>query len=49
MMAHVDKMLNDAKLDTLIVMGDDQDESLSGRCRPTFAIDHGETSLNSHE
>src|SRR5271167_814688 len=36
-MAHVKETLAKAKLDTLIVMGDDQDESYLEDCRPTFA------------
>jgi hypothetical protein len=47
--AHVSKTLIDAKLDTLIVMGDDQDESYLEDCRPAFAIYYGDTILNSNE
>ena len=36
-------------LDTLIVMGDDQDESYLEDCRPAFAVYYGETILNSNE
>jgi 3-O-methylgallate 3,4-dioxygenase len=47
--AHLSQTLANAKLDTLIVMGDDQDESYLEDCRPTFAIYYGETILNSNE
>jgi 3-O-methylgallate 3,4-dioxygenase len=42
-------MLAEARLDALIVMGDDQDESYLEDCRPAFAIYYGETILNSNE
>src|SRR5256885_1487617 len=38
-----------AKLDALIVMGDDQDESYKEDCRPAFAIYYGDTIRNSNE
>ena len=37
------------KLDALIVMGDDQDESYKEDCRPAFAIYYGDTIRNSNE
>ena len=47
--AHLKQTLAQAKLDTLIVMGDDQDESYLEDCRPAFAVYYGETILNSNE
>ncbi len=47
--AHLSKTLANARLDALIVLGDDQDESYLEDCRPTFAIYYGETILNSNE
>jgi hypothetical protein len=47
--AHVANTLAGAKLDALIVMGDDQDESYLEDCRPTFAVYYGDTILNSNE
>ena len=47
--AQLSKTLNSAKLDALIVMGDDQDEAYLEDCRPTFAIYYGDTILNSNE
>jgi len=47
--AHLSKTLKEAELDTLIVMGDDQDESYLEDSRPTFAIYYGDTILNSNE
>ncbi len=47
--AHLKQILAKAELDTLIVMGDDQDESYLEDCRPTFAVYYGETILNSNE
>ena len=47
--AHLQKTLAGAKLDALIVMGDDQDESYREDCRPTFAVYYGDTILNSNE
>jgi hypothetical protein len=41
------KMLAAAKLDALIVLGDDQDEAYLEDCRPAFAIYCGDTILNS--
>jgi hypothetical protein len=46
---HLSKTLAAARLDALIVMGDDQDEAYLEDCRPTFAIYCGETILNSNE
>ncbi len=46
---HLRKTLANARLDTLIVMGDDQDESYLEDCRPAFAIYYGKTILNSNE
>ena len=47
--AQVNKTLRAAKLDTLIVMSDDQDEAYLEDARPTFAIYYGDTILNSNE
>jgi hypothetical protein len=47
--AHLKQTLAKAELDTLIVMGDDQDESYLEDCRPAFAVYYGETILNSNE
>jgi 3-O-methylgallate 3,4-dioxygenase len=47
--AHLRKTLADARLDALIVLGDDQDESYREDCRPAFAIYYGETIFNSNE
>ncbi len=47
--AHIAKVLNNATLDALIVMSDDQDEAYLEEARPTFAIYYGETILNSNE
>ena len=41
------KTLAAAKLEALIVLGDDQDEAYLEDCRPTFAIYCGDTILNS--
>ena len=41
--AHLRKAIVAAKLDALIVIGDDQNESYREDCRPTFAIYYGET------
>src|SRR5207249_10001091 len=41
--------LANIRLDALIVMGDDQDESYKDDCRPAFAIYYGETIRNSNE
>src|SRR5215211_2847497 len=38
-----------ARIDALIVMGDDQDESYKEDCRPAFAIYYGDTIRNSNE
>src|SRR5438552_2279701 len=48
-MARLRQTLAAAKLDALIVMGDDQDESYKEDCRPAFAIYYGETIRNSNE
>jgi Catalytic LigB subunit of aromatic ring-opening dioxygenase len=42
------QVISAAKLDALIVLGDDQNESYLEDCRPTFAIYHGETIRNSN-
>lgn len=47
--AQLSKILNSTRLDTLIVMSDDQDEAYLEDARPTFAIYYGETILNSNE
>src|SRR5262245_50444832 len=41
--------LANAKVDALIVMGDDQNESYKEDCRPAFAIYYGDTIRNSNE
>src|SRR5258705_5415444 len=46
---HVAQTLASAKVDALIVIGDDQNESYKEDCRPTFAIYYGETIRNSNE
>jgi 3-O-methylgallate 3,4-dioxygenase len=48
-MTRVAQTLANAKLDALIVFGDDQDESYKEDCRPAFAIYYGETIRNSNE
>jgi len=48
-MARISKTLSAAKLDTLVVMSDDQDEAYLEDARPTFAIYYGDTILNSNE
>jgi aromatic ring-opening dioxygenase catalytic subunit (LigB family) len=48
-MARLSKTLKTAKLDTLIVMSDDQDEAYLEDARPTFAVYYGDTILNSNE
>src|SRR5262245_54230806 len=45
---HLRKAIAAAKLDAIIVLGDDQNESYLEDCRPTFAIYYGETIRNSH-
>ncbi len=45
---HLRKVIAAAKLDALIVIGDDQNESYREDCRPTFAIYYGETIRNSN-
>src|SRR5947199_1738618 len=46
---HVAQSLASAKVDALIVMGDDQNESYKEDCRPAFAIYYGDTIRNSNE
>jgi len=46
--AHLKRTLAGAKLDSLIVMGDDQDESYLEDCRPMFAIYYGDTIRNNN-
>jgi len=48
-MAHLRKALAAANIDTLVVMGDDQNESYKEDCRPAFAIYYGATIQNSNE
>jgi 3-O-methylgallate 3,4-dioxygenase len=43
---HLRQTLNAAKLDALIVFGDDQNESYLEDCRPAFAVYFGDTILN---
>ena len=45
----VAQTLAHAKVDALIVLGDDQDESYKEDCRPAFAIYYGDTIRNSNE
>jgi 3-O-methylgallate 3,4-dioxygenase len=45
---HLRKAISGARLDALIVLGDDQNESYLEDCRPTFAIYYGETIRNSN-
>jgi 3-O-methylgallate 3,4-dioxygenase len=45
----VAQALASARLDALVVIGDDQDESYKADCRPAFAIYYGETIRNSNE
>jgi hypothetical protein len=44
---HLREVLSAARLDALIVMGDDQDESYLEDCRPAFAVYFGDTIRNS--
>ena len=44
--AHLRKAIAGAKLDALIVMGDDQNESYLEDCRPAFAVYFGDTIRN---
>jgi catalytic LigB subunit of aromatic ring-opening dioxygenase len=46
---HVAQAHAGAKLDVLIVIGDDQNESYKEDCRPAFAIYYGDTIRNSNE
>src|SRR5215813_3828329 len=46
---HVAQTLAGAKVDALIVIGDDQNESYKEDCRPAFAIYYGDTIRNSNE
>jgi 3-O-methylgallate 3,4-dioxygenase len=46
---HLRGVLASARLDALIVFGDDQDESYLEDCRPAFAVYYGETIRNSNE
>ena len=48
-MTRLRKTLANAKLDALIVMGDDQNESYLEDCRPAFAIYYGDTIRNGNE
>jgi len=45
---HLRRRLGDARLDALVVMGDDQNESYREDCRPAFAVYCGETIRNSN-
>ena len=45
---HLRKAIAGAKLDALIVLGDDQNESYLEDCRPTFAIYYGDMIRNSN-
>lgn len=44
--AQIRNVLDNAKLDALIVFGDDQNESYLEDCRPAFAVYYGETIRN---
>src|SRR5258705_4584789 len=46
---HVAQALANAKVDVLITMGDDQNESYKEDCRPAFAIYYGDIISNSNE
>jgi hypothetical protein len=46
---HLKDTLVSARLDALVVMGDDQNESYKEDCRPAFAIYYGDTIRNSNE
>jgi hypothetical protein len=46
---HLREVLSSARLDALIVMGDDQNESYKQDCRPAFAVYCGDTIRNSNE
>ncbi len=43
------QVLSNAKLDALIVLGDDQNESYLEDCRPAFAVYYGETIRNDNK
>src|SRR5229473_5453538 len=45
---HLKETLVSARLDALVVMGDDQNESYKEDCRPAFAIYYGDTIRNSN-
>jgi 3-O-methylgallate 3,4-dioxygenase len=45
-MRHVRQTLSEARLDALVVLGDDQNESYREDCRPAFAIYFGDTIRN---
>jgi hypothetical protein len=45
---HLRKSIAAAKLDALIVLGDDQNESYREDCRPVFAVYYGETIRNAN-
>jgi 3-O-methylgallate 3,4-dioxygenase len=45
-MRHVRQTLGEARLDALVVLGDDQNESYREDCRPAFAIYFGDTIRN---
>jgi len=47
-MARIRQTLSGCRLDALIVMGDDQNESYREDCRPAFAVYFGETIRNSN-
>ncbi len=42
-------IVSNAKLDALIVLGDDQNESYKDDCHPAFAIYYGETIKNDNK
>lgn len=48
-MKRLRKTLTSAKLDAVIVLGDDQNESYLEDCRPAFAIYHGDTIRNGNK
>ena len=47
--ARVRRILSEAKLDALIVFGDDQNESYLEDCRPAFAVYYGDTIRNDNK
>ena len=48
-MAHLRRVLGNARLDALIVFGDDQNESYLEDCRPAIAVYYGDTIRNDNK